>query len=366
LAASAGAQVPAAQLRSEADWIMASQLPSGAITEALHAESISPYLANYAAMGLARATQLSGRSWYAQAAWRWLHWYQAHQTAQGFVYDYVTSGGSETTKGAMDSTDAYAGTFLLALQAAWQATHDQRELRALAPGMAAAVRAIEATQDIDGLTWAKPGFSAKYLMDQAEAYAGLRAGSVLAAALGEPSLSLSAMLDAAWMSSGVAQLWNSRAGAYDWARHGNGATKPTDWSVLYPDAFQQAWAVAFGLVSGARARALMARFADAQPNWDDPAALARFDSGNQPVGYWPAAGWAFANVGDGRRSDQAASKIEAAAGERQRAWPFTVSAAGQLILLAGGDPPLAPVAGPEPGEAMSRPFVQAALGLLGL
>ena len=46
-------------------------------------------------------------------------------------------------------------------------------------GIARALGAIEATQDADGLTWAKPGYPVKYLVDQSETYAGLVAAGEL-------------------------------------------------------------------------------------------------------------------------------------------------------------------------------------------
>ena len=49
--------------------------------------------------------------------------------------------------------------------------------------------------------------------------------------------------------SGFATLWNSRTQSYDWAVHEDGFHQPTNWSLLYPDALQQAWVVAFGLVT---------------------------------------------------------------------------------------------------------------------
>src|SRR5580658_879522 len=112
------ASSPAAGLRTDAEWILSAQLPDGAIAVGPAATSVSPYLANYAAIGLARATQQTGRRVYAAAAWKWLSWYQAHQDAQGFVTDYTVDGDTEVSTGTMDSTDAYAGTFLIAARAA--------------------------------------------------------------------------------------------------------------------------------------------------------------------------------------------------------------------------------------------------------
>ena len=112
--------------------------------------------------------------------------------------------------------------------------------------IAGAVRAIESTQDSDGLTWAKPSWHVKYLMDQAETYAGLVAAANIGDTLRMPKLAAHARGDARRLRAGVAKLWNPRVDAYDWAVHGDGVHAVTNWSVLYPDAMQQAWAVAFG------------------------------------------------------------------------------------------------------------------------
>jgi hypothetical protein len=323
------------QVRSDADWILAAQLPDGAIANYVDRKAIWPYLANFAAVGLARAAEITHDSRYTDAAWRWLRWYQGRQDASGFVTDYQVTAGSEVSTGAMDSTDAYAGTFLFAVRATWEATRDSSRLRALMPGIAGAVAAIEATQDSDGLTWAKPTWHVKYLMDEAETYAGLQAATGIARTLEHPRLAASAASAAARLRTGTERLWNQRLGAYDWALHGDGARHQTRWSVLYPDAMEQAWPVAFGLVTGARARYLMGRFAAAQPDWDLPAALARFDSGPAPVGYWAVPAWAFARIGDLAWAATALGRIRTSALAIGRAWPFTPSDAGQLLAVTG-------------------------------
>ncbi|HWF52072.1 MAG TPA: hypothetical protein VG294_15635 [Solirubrobacteraceae bacterium] len=322
------------QVRSDAEWILAAQLPDGAIANYVDRKAIWPYLGNYAAVGLARAAQITHDRRYSDAAWSWLRWYQAHQDSSGFVTDYQVTAGVETSTGAMDSTDAYAGTFLFAARATWQATHDRAQLRGLAPGIAAAVSAIEATQDSDGLTWAKPTWHVKYLMDESEAYAGLQAATGLASTLGQPVLEASAATAAARLRSGTAHLWNPDLGAYNWALHADGVSQPTNWSVLYPDALEQAWPVAFGLVSGARAQSLMGHFAAAQPNWDLPTAVASFGSGPSPVGYWAVPAWAFARIGNLAVAQAALGSIRTSALAVGRAWPFTPSDAGQLLALA--------------------------------
>jgi hypothetical protein len=332
-----------ADVRADADWILKSQLPDGAIANYVDRQAVWPYLSNFAAMGLARATGVTGDRKYLNAAWWWLGWYQAHQDAQGFVTDYAVVNGKTVTTGAMDSTDSYAGTFLLAVREAYRQRSEIAYVKALGTGIAKAVTAIEATQQLDGLTWAKPAWRVKYLMDQAETYAGLLAAAELSRAVGNIDLANRATADAVRMRQGVANLWNASTAAYDWAVHESGNRVATKWSVLYSDSLQQTWAVAFGMVDAPRAGALAANFTAVQPNWAKPLATALFDAGMQNVGYWPVAGLALTLVGNVAGA-LGATTMRTAALSSGRAWPFTTASAGQLILLgsSGWTPPTAP------------------------
>lgn len=321
-------------IASDADWILQGQLPDGAIAWYVDRQFVSPYQANFAAMGLAAATKVTGDRTYSDAAWRWLDWYAGHaDPATGYVTDYTVTWNdgvpTETSTGDMDSTDAYAGTFLLAADATYRATWEWSRLSQLHGAIETAVGVIESTQDADGLTWAKPTWHVKYLMDQAEAYAGLQAAAGLARQLGDWRLAQRAAGDAARMQAGVEALWNPATGAYDWAVHDDGARQAADWSTLYPDAMEQAWAAAFGLASPRHASSILTTLDAAQPAWDFPAAS----------GYWPVAGWAYENAG-GRsgmvRAAVAAQNISDAAELSGRAWPFTTGVAGQLIVLQAG------------------------------
>ena len=337
----AGAAAPpagAADLseRAHAEWIMQASMADGAISHHVDHKAVWPYLSNFAAMGLARATRVTGDQRYVAAVWRWLRWYQGHQDANGYVTDYTITNGAPVSTGDMDSTDAYAGTYLMAVLEAWLTTGDRQQVLALHRGIAAAVSAIESTQQSDGLTWATPSWRVKYLMDQAETFAGLKAAEELAGVLADPALAERAGRDAARLWAGVDRLWNAQTGSYDWAVHEDGARTATDWSRLYPDALQQPWAVAFGLVTGERARIVMDRFQRQQPNWDNPTATALYSSGERPVGHWPPVGWGLAAVGDTARAAVGATSIGSSALATNRAWPFTPSDAGQLIILQTG------------------------------
>jgi hypothetical protein len=330
-------------VRADADWLLQAQLPDGAIGHYVDRVKIWPYLGNEAAVGLARTTEVTGDPKYVAAVWRWLAWYQAHMDpSTGFVTDYSVANGVEASTGDMDSTDAYAGTFLVAARKAWKASGDTTTLATLRTGISRAVTAIEATQDVDGMTWAKPAWHVKYLMDQGETYAGLRSAAEVAFVLGEAALAQRASADADRMATGVAGVWNSANASYDWAKHDTGVHQTTDWSILYSDSLQQAWAVTYGLSTGATACDLMARFATSQPHWANPTATALFTSGAQVVGYWPAAGLGYLRTGQPAQATAAAGTIRSAAVASARAWPFDSGIAGMLLLLESGDADYAP------------------------
>ncbi len=324
-----------ADIRGDADWILTAQLSSGAIANYVDRQAVWPYLSNFAAMGLARATQVTGDKKYVNAAWQWLSWYQAHMDANGFVTDYTISNGIAMSTGSMDSTDSYAGTFLIALRDAYATTKDTTRLTTFRTGIALAVKAIESTQNSDGLTWAKPTWLVKYLMDQGETYAGLLAAYGLAKTVKDSTTSSRASSDATRMRNGVAALWNSVTTSYDWAVQTDGAHIVNDWSMFYSDSLEQAWAVAFGLVDSPRQADLMRRFVSAQANWALPTATALFrGAGTQPVGYWPIPGLGLYRVGNSL-AGPAVGTIRSAALVTGRAWPFTTGIAGQLILFEG-------------------------------
>ena len=320
-------------VRADADWILRAQLPDGAIARYTDQVSIGPYLSHFAAVGLAQATRVTGDRSYVAAAWRWLDWYAAHMDAQGFVEDYDVVNGTPVANGFKDSTDSYAGMFLVAVRAAVITSGDTAHMSRLAPAIRAAVGAIEATQDADGLTWAKPEWRVKYLMDQAETYAGLRSAADLGRRLNDAALTTRATNDANRLQAGVDRLWQASTSSYDWAVHGDGARIPTDWRLLYSDATQQAWAVAFGLVPATRAAEVMTRFLQAQPAWDQPQGTSQYTDGAHSTGYWVPVGWAEQRVGRVTEATTAASRITSAATAANRAWPFTPSDAGQLIVL---------------------------------
>lgn len=334
----------AGDVRQDGDFLRSLQLGDGAIVSDVRRILVEPYVANYAAWGLARAARTTGDRAYFDAAVRWLSWYQDHMDPDGIVHDYVVRNGKPEVTDDEDSVDATSGTFLLALREAYIAAppgYRRHLLQRFHTAIRGAVGAIEALRDVDGLTWAKASWHVKYLMDNAEAYGGLRAAHELATALGDGGLAADASSGATRAKDGMSGLWNPETEAYDWAEHADGFRQPTQWAMLYPDAVEQAWAVAYEVVDPPRSRELMGRFTAAQPNWDRPTATATYWDGQpyaHPVGFWPLAGWALSVIGESGRAEAAAARIRQAALDTGRQPPFTAGTQGQLIVLVTGGP----------------------------
>jgi hypothetical protein len=262
-----------------------------------------------------------------------------HQQGNGFITDYVRSGTKALSTGNMDSTDAYAGTFLSAVRDLYAATSDRSSLQGMSGAVVRGVTAIEATQDTDGLTWAKPEWHVKYLMDETEAYDGLIAAAQIGEALGDGRLAQRAARDASRLDAGIAQLWDVSTDSYDWAVGEGGARHVADWSVLYPDAMQEVWAVAYGLADAKQSDLIMSRLAATHPEWPQPETLTGPKTSSARVGFWPVATWALAQ--DGKDPSAAIASIRAAA--VPRVWPYTVAVAGELIVASSPPPPPLPM-----------------------
>jgi hypothetical protein len=334
-----------ADVRRDADWLLAQQRPSGAILRAQGDDWIETYPAHHAAWGLARATRFTGDRRYAEAAYRWFRWYAARQDGTGYVWDHRVSGGVEVRTTELDSTDASNAAYLLAVHEWWRATGDRTGLDRLKKSITKAVKAIDSTRQPDGLTWAKPDWHVKYLMDNAEAVAGLHAAAVLARVFGNAKLAKRAGRSADLTRRGLETLWNPGRASYDWALHGNGYRELNRWEILYPDATQQAWAVAFAITDATRSRHLVTTLAAHHPNWDRPESRTLFRLGDGSVAdhaveYWPIIGWGYLRIGDTARAATAATNIRAAMERAGRRWPLTTGVVGQLIHLELGGPQL--------------------------
>jgi hypothetical protein len=332
----AGAQTaPVPVPSSEAEWILLAQGPEGAIASHTDRTFVDPYLASFGVGGLAAAARATGDPRYGDAAWRALEWYAANMDIRGYVTDFSVTPSGLVSTGDQDSTDAYSGMFLIALEATKNAAPNPTRFAALAPKVRVAVDAIRSTQRADGLTGAKPTWMVAYLMNEGEAYAGLLAGARLASSLGDRTTARNASAAADRISRAVDRLWNASTGSYDWAVHPNGVRQPTNWAQLYPDAVSQVWAVRYGLVRRDRVAPLLRQFLATHPNAHDPNAVDLVDGQTRATGYWPglAFGLRFVDAGAPARFVAGTRAAAAASG---LAWPYSVQIAGDVFRLATG------------------------------
>ena len=115
-----------------------------------------------------------------------MHFYATNQDkTTGYIHDFKgsISKGTFTKSGQIDSVDAYASTFLQLAdnylrEMKTMGPMQQRALEKILPpeellGAAKlSLKAIESVKDKDGLTWAKPDYKVKFLLDNVEVYAG--------------------------------------------------------------------------------------------------------------------------------------------------------------------------------------------------
>ncbi|MHB8512071.1 MAG: hypothetical protein ACYDCC_07790 [Actinomycetota bacterium] len=331
-------------VKEEADYIRSMQDGWGVITTTPDHTRATPYHANYAAIGLARAYAVTGDSSYSDAAWRWLDWYRDNMLPDGTIADQILIGSSWQPIGLPDSTDAYAGTYLSAVLAVFENTLNLSQLQGLHDAVNKAIGAIELTRDIDGLHFARPGWPFKYSMDEAEAYKGFLAAQKIATYLRDDAMKARASADATALIVGSARLVDQDSGGlYLWALGQDGTKVKAPISWIYPGASAQAWAVSDGLVTGNAALSLMQRVDAAQPNWDQPDAIAQYYDGHPlcngvvpcmlPVGYWTHFALAWLALGYSQRALSATINIRAGAIKAARAFPFTPGDSGQIIMV---------------------------------
>jgi len=154
---------------------MGHQLPSGALYMVYPwGKKIVPYFAHLSLQGLAR--------WglYPAEIRRYLEWYLAHLEdpdvygLRGTVYDYEVRGEEEVPLHQYDSSDAYAPTFLSLVKLYVQVFGDGGWAKGIGEGLEMVAGAILGTLQKDGLTWARPDWKVKYLMDNCEVFRGLK------------------------------------------------------------------------------------------------------------------------------------------------------------------------------------------------
>ena len=251
----------------EAAWLASLQVDNGAMLMTCGPNgdfTMNPYFADFAALALLGA----GESYYENVR-RYMDWHFDHlNTAQtdyngvdGTIYDYTVklSNGkvvSETIninadgKKSYDSTDSYAATFLCVVAKYYEKTGDLEYLQANSQDLQRILNPIRQTMH-KGLTFAKPDYRIKYLMDNCEVYEGLVAAEKIYAALGLTEL-LAETTDLKTQVYDAIEkyMWIESEGYYEVALGvNNDSAWDFTWTNFYPCATAQLFTISCGLLA---------------------------------------------------------------------------------------------------------------------
>ena len=251
----------------EAAWLASLQIENGALlmTCGPNGEfTMNPYFADFAALALLGA----GESYYENVR-RYMDWHFAHlNTAEtdyngvdGTIYDYVVtlSNGKLVSEKIVinangqksyDSTDSYAATFLCVVAKYYEKTGDLAYLQANSQDLQRLLNPIRQTMD-KGLTFAKPDYRIKYLMDNCEVYEGLVAAEKVYKALGLSDLAAEAAdLKKQVFDAIEEHMWMEEEGYYEVALGvNNDSAYAFTWTNFYPCATAQLFPISCGLLA---------------------------------------------------------------------------------------------------------------------
>ncbi len=303
----------------EAAWLAGLQVENGALlmTRGPNGSfTMNPYFADFAALALLGA----GESYYENVR-LYMDWHFDHlNTAEtdyngvdGTIYDYTItlSNGmlvseeisiNSEGKKSYDSTDSYAATFLCVVAKYYEKTGDLAYLQANSQDLQRLLNPIRQTMN-KGLTFAKPDYRIKYLMDNCEVYEGLVAAEKLYTALGLSDLAAEAAdLKQQIYDAIETYMWVESEGYYEVALGvNNDSAYAFTWTNFYPCATAQLFPIFCGLLDPTDSRALYlyeqfnAYFStgERKATWEEMSTPDTF--------YWGALAYVAAQMGDNAR-----------------------------------------------------------------
>ena len=290
-------------------------------------QQIDPYFSNIGAIGMTKDPNRMPQ------VVAWMKWYIGHLNwpdkwgLYGTTYNYTVNNGIETSTNDADSTDSYAATFLSLAWNAWESgdATARSYIGSISYQLDVIGGVLIQTQQSDGLTWAKPDYQIKYLMDNCEGYRGLRDLASLFNALGDKTKAAYYTNAANAMQNGILAMWlNGTWAVYkdyygDYIAPGLGT-----W---YPDASAQVFPVLMGVVnsSDTRAQQSYASFNGAWPGWP------KLSYNSQDPFPWCLVGDGAAAMGDKSRLATYVSSIQSKYVNSGFPWPFYVAEAGWFL-----------------------------------
>jgi hypothetical protein len=203
---------------------------------------VAPYFVNYAALALLAGYEWKNNPEDLARVGRWLEWCAKNQAADGYWNDFEGTIGGYKSNGKVDAWDSSAAMFLLVA-----ARYHRCGGKATPTVMEAAKKAlkcIEIVTDNDGLTWATPNYKVKFLMDNIEVYAGLRAGAEHFTAVGAKDEAKKMTGQAGLIGQKLREYWVPEDKRFAYALHPNG-TFEGGLAKAYPHGLAQLFGVSF-------------------------------------------------------------------------------------------------------------------------
>lgn len=260
--------------KTELKWIADSQLSNGALPfrrgDRDDEVRIVPYFSCVAARAL-----LNDSEYYDSVA-RYIRWHcmrinNAGEDSNGLagtINDYyatIRSGRvvSQRSSEHYDSVDSYAALFLIVLWEYYEKTGDKDLLIEYESQWHSVIKALEEMIDEDGLSFVKPDYKIKYLMDNAEVYQGLDYAVRLMEALysGDEAKKQEQWIKELkerhrYMGEQIeALLWNESENRYETGIDNEGNRLDfSGWDVFYVDAVCQLMPIIFGVIKAGAER----------------------------------------------------------------------------------------------------------------
>jgi hypothetical protein len=326
-------------LNEEAGWISRLQMESGAVPmysapiSAHHNQyKVTPYFSHFGLLGLLEKPES------APVVRKYMDWYFDHMnrtatptTPAGSVFDYLIEADRQTEVATrdFDSTDSYASTFLNVLRKYAEVTSDITYLREHRDDIFLIADAMIATKQNDGLTWAKPDYRLKYLMDNSEVFSGLQDMEWLCLKVfRDDQASAFYRKHKEDVYAGIENgLWSGPHNAYAYAKSEDGSLLYPDWTRFYADATAQLFPIWTGVLPAGseRAKQLYDTFNQHHPRWP---VLEKPDSFP-----WALIAYTAAIMGDRTRTGQFLTAVKIVYIDRDHPWPWYVMESGITMLM---------------------------------
>jgi hypothetical protein len=212
--------------------------------------TINPYIVNIVAI------YEMNRQSHAGEVKDYIRWYFDHLNypdqdgLTGTICDYqIDKTGKEISTNSYDSVDGYAGTFLYLLNLYHRRTGDKRFIEERWDKIKDIAYLIPYLQSGDGLSRArlKSKNNVKYLMDNCEAFAGIKSFNELAARTGRSGDQFYRETETNIRNGVFETLYNSDMKNFYWAVDDT-MKHISNWSTIYPDALAQIFPIYFSLL----------------------------------------------------------------------------------------------------------------------